>query len=532
MTSHEDLDPDGSGVDIENDSSGSKSTRANKGRVYLDKLAVLRAKGIKKDVSFNDRGQPIVAVGAEMQSYIGVLTRQYIKVSYKHWNGVPAEAKNFTWDNVTSTPDMLYDPPPACGILKEDWKTFVISRMSEEFQKVSQEQKERRRKNLYPHHLSRKGYAGLREQMKDKLTGDEEIDRAMLWKQARANKKGEFEGEHLTRTIIKIDEFTQQKKGVFCSQHPTQDILIQALETPEHCGRVRAVGGNITPTIYFNLTRGMSSVGKMQEMSRMMIQMNAKIMELENYIKSKDSEEKGSCSVKNNNDIRVIDDEVKIAKVKAKAAHIVKVEGSKGKTHVSPMSNTRDLREANMPKTLKLLYSYSRHALNNGSSIAIRLDDDVFGCELNLFIFIEDVYNLCEFEPISAGCICVYLCFHWIMTVIDPHRETVYLLDPLSHQNRDEQWKHAVDMAIRIFNTSISKKGRKNPLWEIIKSPRQPDSKQCGFYIMRYMKDIVEACRSSKMISLHSLFAGGNYSRNELDEVRAEWAECLQDYVI
>ncbi|KAH6765020.1 Transcription initiation factor IIF [Perilla frutescens var. hirtella] len=26
-------------------------------------------------------------------------------------------------------------------------------------------------------------------------------------------------------------------------------------------------------------------------------------------------------------------------------------------------------------------------------------------------------------------------------------------------------------------------------------------------------------------------FAGGNYSRNELDEVRAEWAECLQDYV-
>ncbi|KAH6778004.1 hypothetical protein C2S52_006481 [Perilla frutescens var. hirtella] len=187
----------------------------------------------------------------------------------------------------------------------------------------------------------------------------------------------------------------------------------------------------------------------------------------------------------------------------------------------------QDLREANMPKTLKLLYSYSRHALNNGSSIAIRLDNDVFGCELNLFIFIEDVYNLCEFEPISAGCICVYFwhlyktcrdanllsrirfanpyetsfspkvdvdqragkvgnrligtstnqlvlvpCnvgFHWIMTVIDPHRETVYFLDPLSHQNRDEQWKHAVDMAIRIFNASISKKGKKNPLWEIIK---------------------------------------------------------------
>ncbi|KAH6777402.1 hypothetical protein C2S51_008714 [Perilla frutescens var. frutescens] len=425
-----------------------------------------------------------------------------------------------------TTPDMLYDPPPACGILKEDWKTFVISRMSEEFQKVSQEQKERRRKNLYPHHLSCKGYAGLREQMKDKLTGDEEIDRAMLWKQARANKKGEFE-----------------------------DILTQALETPEHCGRVRVVGGNITPTIYFNITRGMSSVGKMQEMSKMMVQMNAKIIELENYIKSKDSEEKGSCSVKNNNDIHVIDDEVEIANVKAKAAQIVKVEGSMGKTHVSPMSNTRDLREANMPKTLKLLYSYSRHALNNGSSIAIPLDDDVFGSGC-ICVYLWHLYKTCRdanllsrirfanpyetsFSPKvdvdqragKVGNRLVGTSTNQLVLVPCNVGETVYLLDPLSHQNRDEQWKLAVDMAIKIFNASISKKGRKNPLWEIIKSPRQPDSKQCGFYIMHYMKDIVEACRSSEMISLHSLFAGGNYSRNELDEVRAKWAECLQDYV-
>ncbi|KAH6834369.1 hypothetical protein C2S53_012116 [Perilla frutescens var. hirtella] len=388
MTSKEDHDLNGSGID--HDSSGSKSTRASKGKVYLDRLAVLKAKDIKQDVSFNDRGQPIGASGAEMQSYIGVLTRQYIKVSYKNWNDVPADAKNLIWDFVTTTfnvddqwkkgcmasanskwrqwkinlynkfvvpyqsmPDRLYNPPPASGILKEDWKTFAISCISEEFQK-------------------------------DKLSGDEEIDRAMLWKQARANKKEEFEGEHLTQTIIKI-----------------------ALETPEHCGRVRAVGGHITPTVYFNLTREMTvGVGKMQEMSQMMVQMNAKIMELENLIKSKDCEEKGSCSVKNN-DLQPIDDEAEIENIKA--AQKVKVEGSKGKIKKCMVSHTRDLKEMNVPKTLKLLYSYSRHALHNGSSIEIPLDDDVLGYELTVFIFIEDVYNLCEFEPISVGCICVYL---------------------------------------------------------------------------------------------------------------------------
>ncbi|KAH6787677.1 hypothetical protein C2S52_007229 [Perilla frutescens var. hirtella] len=302
------------------------------------------------------------------------------------------------------------------------------------------------------------------------------------------------------------DEFTQQKKeGVFCSQHPTQDILTQALETPEHCGRVRAVGGNITPTIYFNLTRGMSGVGKMQEMSKMMLQMNAKIIELENYIKLKDSEEKGSCLVKNNNDIQVIDDEVEIADVKAKAAQIVKVEGSK-----------KTCRDTNLLSRIRFANPYE-------TSFSPKVDVDQRAGKVGNRL-IGTSTNQLVLVPCNVG-------FHWIMTVIDPHRETVYLLDSLSHQNHNEQWKHAVDMAIRIFNSSISKKGRKKPLWEIIKSPRQPDSKQCGFYIMRYMKDIVEACRSSEMISLHSLFAGGNYSRNELDEVRAEWAECLQDYV-
>lgn len=33
-----------------------------------------------------------------------------------------------------------------------------------------------------------------------------------------------------------------------------EDVLTKALETPEHSGRVHAVGGYITPKQYFNLS--------------------------------------------------------------------------------------------------------------------------------------------------------------------------------------------------------------------------------------------------------------------------------------
>ncbi|XP_073306614.1 uncharacterized protein [Primulina huaijiensis] len=36
--------------------------------------------------------------------------------------------------------------------------------------------------------------------------------------------------------------------------------------------------------------------------------------------------------------------------------------------------------------------------------------------------------------------------YHWILTVIDPYKEMVYLLDSLSHRNRYDDWKYVVDM--------------------------------------------------------------------------------------
>lgn len=68
--------------------------------MFLDRLRVDRRKRIKKDITFNKRGQTFGHVGAELQSYIGVLARQHFKISIQSWENVPDPTKNLIWESV------------------------------------------------------------------------------------------------------------------------------------------------------------------------------------------------------------------------------------------------------------------------------------------------------------------------------------------------------------------------------------------------------------------------------------------------
>ncbi|KAH6815847.1 hypothetical protein C2S51_020667 [Perilla frutescens var. frutescens] len=60
--------------------------------------------------------------------------------------------------------------------------------------------------------------------------------------------------------------------------------------------------------------------------------------------------------------------------------------------------------------------------------------------------------------------------------------------------------------------------------------PLQPDDKQCGYYMMRFMRDIITGFENatSSTFQLSSLFKGvRTYSQAQLNEVREEWAKCV-----
>ncbi|KAA0053273.1 putative transposase [Cucumis melo var. makuwa] len=96
-------------------------------------------------------------------------------------------------------------------------------------------------------HLSVGADEDVAQKIKGKLPPS--IDRATLWKHARVGKDGEFINKEVEEILGKIDKL---QKDVDKTYSVSDDILTQALETPEHRGRVRGVGGLITSSFYFH----------------------------------------------------------------------------------------------------------------------------------------------------------------------------------------------------------------------------------------------------------------------------------------
>ncbi|CAL2238649.1 unnamed protein product [Prunus armeniaca] len=86
--------------------------------------------------------------------------------------------------------EKLSQPPEIYKFIeKAEWDAFVASRLSKEFESVHSQHSQIREKLEYNHRLSRKGYAGLEDQLEETMPGVE-IDRSTLWKKARQDKHG------------------------------------------------------------------------------------------------------------------------------------------------------------------------------------------------------------------------------------------------------------------------------------------------------------------------------------------------------
>ncbi|KAL6178970.1 hypothetical protein ACLB2K_050486 [Fragaria x ananassa] len=130
---------------------------------------------------------------------------------------------------------------------------------------------------------------------------------------------------------------------------------------------------------------------------------------------------------------------------------------------------------------------------------------------------------------------------HWTLTIVNPELETARYMDPLKRRLDGSEWPAIVtDLAMKmltiIFSVGISIKmykgllrkqhGKKkaSPWKPLLGAPIQKDDVSCGYYVMRYMKEIVE----DNNIDLDKKWgtrAGLTYTAEEIDEIRGEWAE-------
>ncbi|KAF4391068.1 hypothetical protein F8388_024900 [Cannabis sativa] len=115
---------------------------------------------------------------------------------------------------------------------------------------------------------------------------------------------------------------------------------------------------------------------------------------------------------------------------------------------------------------------------------------------------------------------------HWMLIIIDFDHQICYYLDSLANLPPDAI-KSLISRVFRYLRTSNTK--AKEVMWKTIKCPRQPlGSLQCGFYVLRMMKDFVMNEASMRWLTSN---CGGktSYTKDEINEVRDEWAQYITE---
>ncbi|KAI5343401.1 hypothetical protein L3X38_011277 [Prunus dulcis] len=271
----------------------SDDSKSGRGMSTMPRVVKRKLQKLRPIVEYNKRGKGIGQAHSEMQSYIGVLARSRVPLVDMKWAQIPKDIKEQIWEAVdiafvvgqggknsvlasaakkwkdfkstltrhyilpyTNDKERLSQPPETYKFIeKAQWDAFVASRLSKDFESVHSQHAQIREKLEYNHRLSRKGYAGLEDQLEETMPGVAE--KAKL-----------------------IDELQKQVSEGKVSVSGSNDVLTMALG-PTHPGRVRGVGAGISPRQYFNLPKPqrMSFDDRLKDSLRVLLQEENKKME-------------------------------------------------------------------------------------------------------------------------------------------------------------------------------------------------------------------------------------------------------------
>ncbi|KAL0561537.1 hypothetical protein IC582_001968 [Cucumis melo] len=509
-----------------------KKSFVPRGPTTMSELASVSNSGQKLPIQFNEHGQRVGVTSKKMQSCIGVCVRQQIPITYNSRKEVPNELKDKIYDFISMSfdlqsntkhsilmsasrklrtfkttltqkcilpskdqPSLLqFSPKIYSHINQEDWESFVDARLSEEWEDYSRIQRERRSKCVYNHHMSRKGYANLADE---------------------------------------LDELV--------ATHKNEDIFTDALGSKEHGGRKM-----ITPQVEIchkqeddsrsksdkkRSNHSRSSIGSIN------IDLDAD-EDLVNTPSNKGVETPCQLSIGSINNIvavaTIVEDNIGCPNVKV----LVDVVMGENLTIPNPMKgNIETLNQAlgniiewprrlvstindkqnlgcgrniqpgrmsctlqnytDVNGTIKLL---NRHAMNNMKDvdmIRIPMNELIFGNDKFVYLASEDLLHYCGMVEIGYMCILAYIIFHWMLHVINLCKNCVYVLDSL-RSKVNEDIHGVINVGLKTWQAKHDlQRYRSTPKWRRVKCPRQLDSVGCGYYVQKYIHEIVHNSSTS-----------------------------------
>ncbi|VVA37935.1 PREDICTED: ubiquitin-like-specific protease, partial [Prunus dulcis] len=323
------------------------------------------------------------------------------------------------------------------------------------------------------------------------------------------------------------------------------NVLTLALGTPEHVGRVRGVGAGVSPTQFFNLLRQqrvkfadklkesvMEGKGSVMEVVR--AEREILLKQFSQLIPNFDPNLLASCS---NVRALVLEEDNPTNDADADAA--------------KNRQDETDLSKLDMLAHLLTLCQYVETKLKPAKeTITVHMPEEVFGIEHDIWLLCEDILQFASMVEIGSIMIALYMRYlfdylkmenmvnlvglvdpgqvssqsgtlshrskylldrlknvdgdqfylvpynpggHWVLIIVRPAKETMYYMDSLPNRSVDEDMRNIVNTSIKMYNSHTSKQSsRKSPIWKNLQgTPRQPTNVECGYYVMRFMRDII-----------------------------------------
>ncbi|XP_045792411.1 uncharacterized protein LOC123887168 [Trifolium pratense] len=125
---------------------------------------------------------------------------------------------------------------------------------------------------------------------------------------------------------------------------------------------------------------------------------------------------------------------------------------------------------------------------------------------------------------------------HWALLVIDPDAGIIYFLDSMDSgsESRLLFCKNRFENALLIYRAYNQTKPAKSSRikWIRIKCPQQTNTIDCGYFVSRFMKEVVMQYPKKIPDNYFDEYKCGTYSKDKLSEVKDEWAGYIFTNVI
>ncbi|PRQ34678.1 putative Ulp1 protease family catalytic domain-containing protein [Rosa chinensis] len=195
-----------------------------------------------------------------------------------------------------------------------------------------------------------------------------------------------------------------------------------------------------------------------------------------------------------------------------------------------------------------MLCMWGESAFRDGHTINFIMEPEVFGYSRKTFILGSDVRRLASMREVFGNCIAVYQRYLYDQLTAYKMVDMVAFVDPSriggkGGGNGTVRAQHIRDRlltakpgqifmlpynsgAFGMFNAERKKKGRSSVIWKNLAGiPPQPSNKECGYFVMRYMRDIIEDKDLSLFATKWERRGSSQYTQEDIDQLRNEWAK-------